>query len=290
MKIAQQNKYWKEVSFPVNYETEEIVSNFLFELGAMGCSCQEDFLRAYFRQQDWNDKKRLQFQRYLTDLKELQLHVEVDKLKITDIENQDWDAEWKKSLKPINIDDKIMIMPSWRKYESQDSIIEIIIDPQMAFGTGIHATTQLVLKILLDAELIPRNILDMGCGTGILAIAAAKLFDSSIIAFDNDPIATETAQQNCINNNVEDDIQIFCGTVEGVEKKQFDLILANINRPVIVQSIPNIHNLLKPSGTAILSGILIEEKNIVLDALNKFNFSIIEERHQDEWLGLSIKK
>ena len=158
----------------------------------------------------------------------------------------------------------------------------------MAFGTGTHETTQLVIQSLLQFTGSPETILDVGTGTGILAIAAARLFDARVFAFDNDPIAASTAKQNFINNNVADRIEIFCGENINFKKPQFDLILANINRSVIIQLLPEISTALKPNGQAILSGILYEEKGKLIEKLKSFSLKLVHESKQAEWVGLVV--
>ena len=160
----------------------------------------------------------------------------------------------------------------------------------MAFGTGTHATTQLVLELLLEIQQPPRTILDIGTGTGILAIAAARLFDSKIYVFDNDFTAVSTAQQNFVNNNVAEKIEFFCSENFSLNKVWFDLILANINRSIIIQLLPEISETLIPNGKAIFSGILSEEKEKIVEELNRYSLGLINEQVQDEWVGLVVVK
>lgn len=282
------SKYWIEISLPVADETEDAITNFLFELGAKGCYNQEDILYAYFSGSDWDKQKREQFRLYLHQLAELQFPVQPDKIQIQKIENQDWNAQWKLSIKPIEIGDKILIKPSWINIEPSPSKQVIEIDPQMAFGTGFHATTQLILKLLIDHIGSPARIMDMGTGTGILAIAAAHLSNAHIFAFDNDPIATTTARQNCIKNQVSERIHIFCGTIDAVKDTPFDIILANINRSIIFESLSKIFRCLSYTGFAIFSGILIDEKKQFTENLKKYYFKIVKEAKQGEWLGFVV--
>lgn len=283
-----QQKYWIEITLPVTDETEDAISNFLFELGGTGCYNQDHILHAYFADSQWSEEKRQQLQRYLHQLGELQLPAQPDKVKIQKIANQDWNAQWKKSIKPIEIGSKILIKPSWIAIEPAPSKTVIEIDPQMAFGTGVHATTQLMLKLLIDVMGKPARIMDLGTGTGILAIAAAKLSTARIIAFDNDPIATATAQKNCIKNNVAGRIHIFCGTLDAIKACQFDLILANVNRSIIVASLSKIFRCLSNTGLAIFSGILTDEKSRISEQIEQAAFKLVGEAEQGEWSALVV--
>lgn len=281
-------KYWIEVSLRVTFDTEEAIANFLFEIGAIGCFNEHDILRAYFQESDWSDQKKVQFERYLLQLAELQFPVQPDRFRLQKIENQDWNKQWKQSIKPIEISDKIIVKPNWINIEKSPSKLVIEIEPQMAFGTGVHATTQLMLKLLVKYIGSPTRILDMGTGTGILAIAAARLCSARVLAFDNDLIATATAKQNCINNQVSNRIDLFCGTIDGIKDIVFDLILANINRSIIIESLSKIFRCLNESGLAIFSGILIDEEKQLIQAIKNFDWKIIEIAHQREWSGFVV--
>ncbi len=158
----------------------------------------------------------------------------------------------------------------------------------MAFGTGVHATTQLMLNLLIDHIGSPARIMDMGTGSGILAIAAARLSDARVIAFDNDPIATATARKNCIRNQVIENIHILCGKIDAVKDTHFDLILANINRSIIIESLSKIFRCLSDTGLAIFSGILVDEKKQFVENLENFNYKIVKQAQQGEWVGIVV--
>ncbi len=269
-------------------ETEDAIANFLFELGAQGCYQQESWLYAYFLAQEWNQNKAEQLRLYLQQLAELQFAVHPESIRIEQIEAQDWNAAWKKNLTPITIGNTFLIKPTWIDIPAEPGQHIIEIDPQMAFGTGFHATTQLMLRLLIAHLNKPARILDVGTGTGILAIASAKLCQATIVAFDNDPIAAATALNNCRINRVADQILIFCGTLDALRPAQFDLLLANINRAIILESLPEISRHLARTGRAILSGILNEEKTLVEQQLVQYGFRVIDSAEQDEWTAMVV--
>jgi ribosomal protein L11 methyltransferase len=281
---------WLVIRLPISDAIEDAWSNFLFELGATGCQLLDGFLEGYFSAADWSDEKWQQLQRYQEDLAALGFPLPAGSLQLQRIPPRDWNEEWKRSIRPINIGEKLIIKPSWIELLSPPDRIVIEIDPQMAFGTGTHATTQLMLELLEAHGATCQHILDVGTGTGILAIAAARLTPAHILALDNDPIAAATARANMLKNQVLSRIDLFCGTLAAIQKRRYDLILANVNRTVILASLPQMHDLLLPRGRAILSGILCDEQPQVLEALQQPLWKIVAEQRQDEWLAMVIEK
>ncbi|MCX6164523.1 MAG: 50S ribosomal protein L11 methyltransferase [Ignavibacteriae bacterium] len=228
---------------------------------------------------------RLLFSKKLTDKDSIILKV---------IKNQDWDKNWKKTIKPVFIKDKIIIYPSWlkkeiRKYKSR---ILIEIDPKMSFGTGHNETTQLVLELMSDFfNSKDKYVLDYGCGTGVLAIAAIKFGLKKAIAIDIDNDSIENAKENFIKNNVSDCIKLFKKDIFEIKQKSFDVIYANILRNVIEKNLKVIFKKLKNSGKLFISGILADEENKISESLKINNFRIIDKRFKSEWLGIyAVKK
>ena len=281
-------KQWIEVSLVVTEETEDVIANFLFELGAAGCYNQEGILCAYFHEPAWSIRKEKQLERYLLQLAELHFPVVPGEIRVRKIEDRDWNAQWKGSIQPIEIAGKIVIRPSWITLTPDPLKIVIEIDPQMAFGTGVHATTQLMLKLMMKHRIATNRVLDIGTGTGILAIAAALLSSAEILAYDNDPVAVQTARQNCVKNQVANRIHLFCGTLDAIKNAKFDLILANINRTIIIESLASIYRYLNDAGLAIFSGILIDDAAQLVDSIAKYNLKIRDRQQQDEWVGVVV--
>jgi ribosomal protein L11 methyltransferase len=205
---------------------------------------------------------------------------------VFDDENVDWNEEWKKNYKPVEITSDIVIYPSWFDIREKDqNKITVKIDPQMGFGTGTHETTQLMV-ILLEKYLTPNmKILDMGTGSGILAIVAEKLFPSSdITGIEIDEDALENARLNGKLNECEK-IQWIHGGKEQIPDTFFDLILANINRSVLLTMMDDFATHVKENGKIILSGILAEEKQIIMDACEQRNLNLLEEQQKNEWVA-----
>jgi ribosomal protein L11 methyltransferase len=204
------------------------------------------------------------------------------------IPDQDWNIEWKQGFKPLDVGDRFTILPPWE--EKHPHRINLIIDPGMAFGTGHHETTRscLVLMERYDSSIAKDRFLDLGCGTGLLAIAAAKLGYREVVAVDTDPLATEATRMNAQLNSVPSlDIREGSITIaEGV----FDCITANIISGVLVLLADGIAARLKHSGIAILSGILSEQAGEVVEAAEKAGLRPIEEYPDGKWVSLVVAK
>ncbi len=284
------SKFWIEVSIPVEPVTEESLSNVLFELGSVGSYQQGENLVAYFPSDEWDDFKEKRLIKFLKNLQGLGFNVKLDQLQVSKIPQQDWNSEWKKTYQPITIDDKIIIKPTWYPHIPAQGKEIIEIDPGMAFGTGIHSTTQLMIRMLLKLKCCPDRILDFGTGTGILSIVGARLFNAKILAIDIDPDAVLTAQKNAANNNVSNQIDILCAAELAVRENVFDLILVNIDRTIIAENLTDLCGALKNHGNILFSGILIEEREKFINVLNQYPLAISCELRQKEWLGVMAEK
>ena len=217
-----------------------------------------------------------------------------DDIRIKLFRNKNWNLEWQKSIKPVFIDRKIIIYPSWLKREIlnfKDRIL-IQIDPKMSFGTGHNETTQLVLKMMcefIDNE--DKKMLDYGCGTGVLAIAGIGLGITNAIAIDNDEEAIDNAKEYFKINKVNKKIKLAKKNISQIRERNFDIICANLISSVITESIDCIYEKLKVKGKLILSGILEEEENKICRLLQKKNFVIKKILHKAEWISIyAIKK
>ena len=196
------------------------------------------------------------------------------------VEETDWLAEWKRYWKPTEIG-KFVIAPPWENVEGTDKIV-IRIEPNMAFGTGTHETTQLCLKAIGETYRPSQTVLDVGTGTGILAIAAAKLGAETIYACDTDLDSVKIARENAVANGV-DWIEFADGPLAD-DPPVYDLVLANLTIDVIVPILPLL--LAKSRHTLLLSGILVEQKDIISAELNKFQISNFKFETAGEWISV----
>jgi ribosomal protein L11 methyltransferase len=200
------------------------------------------------------------------------------------IPDQDWNESWKKGFRPIDVGEYFTIIPPWE--DKRSGRINLIIDPGMAFGTGHHETTRscLVLMEKYDGKVAKGHFLDLGTGTGLLAIAASKLGYDRVVAVDTDPLAIEAARKNLDLNQVIN-IELREGSIAEAPGT-FDCITANIISGVLVFLAPEISSRLKPSGLAILSGILAEQADDVIKAYEQTGLKIIENFPDDKWASL----
>ena len=204
-----------------------------------------------------------------------------------EVEDQDWLREWKKHWKPTTIG-RFVIAPPWEEVADDDNRVVIRIEPNMAFGTGTHETTQLCLKAIDENYQAGQSFLDVGTGTGILAVAAAKLGTETadILAFDTDPDSIKIARENADANGVGSSIDFRVGSISA-NIPVFDFICANLTLDVILPILDLL--LTKTRSILVLSGILIEQENSVVNALNDAGIKSFSVERAGEWIGVSMK-
>ena len=284
---------WYEIRIPVTDKTEDAILNFLFELGCGGCQQVQGEVIGYFSTDVEKKNVEQKVRRYLIELEKLGIWPESTGYIINDIPDQDWNAEWKKFFKPIAVSEKFMVKPTWEKLEVPTKEFVIEIDPKQAFGTGVHETTQLMLQFLEDYPIAGKKVLDVGTGTGILAIAAMKLGADEVVAFDNDPAAIAAAEENISHNLGETNLKLLTGSPDtiAITPATFNVVLANITKNVIFKYFEHLTRFLRPNGFLIISGILVEELEEVKNRIyRKEIFKIEEIRTQKEWVGLVLQK
>lgn len=197
-----------------------------------------------------------------------------------EIDNSNWEDEWKKTYKSFNIGDRILIKPSWEEEIDTDKIV-IEIEPKMAFGSGTHETTSMCMEYVEDKDLSGMDILDIGCGSGILSILAKKLGAKNVLACDIDPIAVSSTIDNAKINGV--DLQAKESNLFANVEGKYDLIFANILAEILVEMIGQSKEYIKKSGILVLSGIINEKADIVKEALVENAYEILEHREKGEW-------
>lgn len=209
--------------------------------------------------------------------------------KIGRVAASDWAESWKRFFHVMRISKRFVVRPSWETYEAEPADCVITLDPGMSFGTGQHATTQACLQLLdeLAGENLDRSVLDMGCGSGILAIGAKKLGFTDVKGFDYDPDAVAVALENADFNGVR--IPFYEGDLSKCEE-QADVVLANILGPVLIEFAPNIAKAVKPGGDLVISGILATIYEDVREAFVKQGFSEVKNVLIGEWRSGWLKK
>jgi len=224
-------KKYKEFLITADPFNEEILSGLLWQLDLDGISEEVNCLKVFVESESAvsiNDiSKILDSALYEKLLRSFNIEENI-------VENKNWNEEWEKSINVIEVSDRIVIKPTFREYENKPEQIVITIDPKMSFGTGEHQTTKLVLTMLEDIDLQNKKVLDVGSGTGVLAIAAIKLGASYAVAVDNDEWCLDNAHENCQLNNCTDEVEVLLGEITDVEIKDFEVVLANIQKNVLL--------------------------------------------------------
>lgn len=201
--------------------------------------------------------------------------------------NEDWSKKWKEKWDITHVSDRITVVPDWIEYSPhrEDEVI-IKLEPGCAFGTGTHQTTQLCMKAI--EKYMPSNakMADIGTGSGILAICASKFGASEVYGCDNDPTVIDVAKENAFKNDAECTFEL--NTADKITEK-YDFICANILHNVLAEIMGDLKNIMNDGAKMVLSGILDEKKHVVIDAVKKYNLTLLEEAHQDQWVALIVK-
>lgn len=204
-------------------------------------------------------------------------------VEIQPVDEEDWSEEWKKYFKPQKPGNKVVIKPSWETYEAAGDDVILELDPGMAFGTGTHETTILCLQELEKRVDSQKIILDIGCGSGILAIAAALLGCRKAIGVDLDPVAVEVSRRNAVLNHVAELTEFRQGNLMDVVEEKADLLVSNIIAEIIVKMCPSVYRYLVPGGIWIASGIINEKRAVVEKAVKDAGLTLLETRSMGEW-------
>jgi ribosomal protein L11 methyltransferase len=202
----------------------------------------------------------------------------------------DWAEAWKEQLRVLHVGQRIVIRPSWLDYTPAPEDIVIDLDPGMAFGTGLHPTTQLCLEALEKLTQPGTKVLDIGTGSGILAIAAAKLGAATVTAVDNDPMAVKTARENAAANGVPGIVNVARGSLEDVAGR-YDLVVVNILARIIADMLRGgLESRMRPGGKIVTAGIIIDQETQVIKALEQGDFALSERQQRGDWVCLVAER
>lgn len=235
-------------------------------------------LKIYFNQDQEGIKEAERFK------KTVQKNIEDVQLLEEKVDNSNWEDEWKKSYQSFTIGKNILIKPSWEEVEDGEKMV-IEIDPKMAFGTGSHETTSMCMEYIEDKNLEGKEILDIGCGSGILSILASKLGASHIDAVDIDEYALASTKENAQINRV-DNIDAFYSDLFSQAQGSYDLIFANILAEILVLMLDASKDHIRPGGLLVLSGIIKEREDLVVEALERNNYRLIDKKYKGDWVLL----
>ncbi len=202
-----------------------------------------------------------------------------------ELKNKNWNEEWEKKINVIEVSDRIVIKPTFKDYKVKENQIVITIDPKMSFGTGEHQTTKIMLKLIEKYISKDANVLDLGSGTGALGIAASKLGAKKVLCIDNDEWCYLNGKENVEKNNVVN-VEVVLGEISKINEEKFDLILANINKNVLLDIKENLVKACNKNGKIILSGLFETDRQEMERQYLQFGLTALEFLQIDEWIGL----
>ena len=307
---------WAQVTITTSQEASEAVANYLFERDATGIEIRDNLppnspsvtLISYFPTDDLIGERVHDLREFLASLIQAGIDTQPAKVTLRSIEEDNWSEQWRSAFPPQKIGKRLVIAPTWDDVVPEPSEVLIRLDPGMAFGTGQHPTTQLALELLEAAITEGEVVADIGAGSGILAIAAAKLGAKRVDAVDLDATTIPIARSNIQLNKVESVIRLYQGDgLNALERQReknvfgakYSLIVANILTKVLLPAIPRCPNFLKPAGRLILSGILANEASQIDAQLEANGFRVLEVRQLKEsheliqsgenWVGISAQ-
>lgn len=303
---------WTEVKIKTRSKYEDIVSSILYDIGVAGLAIEDpkDIIEKA-KDPSWDYIELEEFLDSDRDLKEIIIKAyfpETDNIKeiLDEIKNRimtipykengevygeieldevfekDWENNWKKFYKVTRIGKNIIIKPSWEEYKRKEDDIVIELDPGMAFGTGTHETTSLCVEEIEKYISEDKSFLDIGCGSGILSIIAAKLGAKKVLGIDIDELAIKVSKENARINNV-DNIEFLKGDLIDLVDEKYDIVVANILAEIIVILNKDIRNCLKKDGIFISSGIILEKKDMVIESLESEGLEIIDIKDKNGW-------
>ncbi len=257
----------------------EILMAELIEIGFDSFTEEHDGILGYIQKDLFKEEELKDI--YLLQNQEVEISYTYEEMP-----NINWNEEWEKNFSPINVEDKVLIRAEF--HDSDPNMHEIVIQPKMSFGTGHHPTTHLMIQQMLDMDLENKKVLDMGCGTSVLAIFAKQKGAGRTVAIDIDEWSVENSKENAARNNVELDIEL--GTAENLGKEKFEIILANINRNILISDIPTYVSVLEDGGKLLLSGLCFFDVDDILEVCTEQNLKLERKIQREEWVSLLLSK
>ena len=239
-------------------------------------------VKGYFSEEDNIDEIIAYINEKVEEIKALGIDVGEGKVEVEKMYEEDWANNWKKYYKPSKVGEKIVVKPIWEEYEVKDEELVVELDPGMAFGTGEHETTRMCIQALEKYVQKDSTVFDVGCGSGILAIAAAKLGAKLAVGVDLDPVAVESAKENVGFNNI-DNIEILHGNLIEVIDGKADIVVANIIAEIICILTEDVSRVIKPNGYFITSGIIHDRVEMVTNKLEECGFEVVMVNKDGEW-------
>ncbi len=280
-------KSYLEISISSDETQREFLIPTMLELGCEGFQETDLALLCYLEKSRWDNTKT---EILLRDLRHILQTISVNAaVSFREIPEENWNAQWERTIRPMEVGNKLVIKPSWADDGCVGERIVIQIDPKMSFGTGYHETTRLTLR-MLETYVRPHDVvLDVGTGTGILAIAAVKLGAAAAEGIDIDDWSIENANENTRANGVASVVQISNKPVELFSARRFHLVTANLTLNTNIELLPQFDRVLQRPGMLLLSGLLSSDRSQMTDALLRHRFEIAEELTENEWIALAAR-
>lgn len=315
--MEQMPMKWSEMSIETTNEAVEPISNILHENGASGVVIEDaidltkeredefgeiyalnpnDFpddgviIKAYLLKNDAIETVIDTIKHQITQLTSYEIDIGRNKISTVDVQEEDWATAWKQYYHPVKISDTFTIVPTWEEYEVSENEKIIELDPGMAFGTGTHPTTFMCIQALERTVKKDDVVIDVGTGSGVLSIAAALLDAKKVVGVDLDEVAVKSATDNVALNHVQSTVEIVHGDLLQGSKDPVDVIVANILAEVILLFVEDAAKKVKKDGYFITSGIIVQKKDAVLEALTNAGFSVEEVMQEEDWICIIAKR
>lgn len=308
------DKEWLEVQIVTTSEAVEPITGILYNTGVQGVSIMDPkdveekikspgldwieeypmklddptIIKAYYKESEKFTDDLQYVKESIMNLDNLDIDKGEGSVSVKRVNEEDWENNWKEYYHPTKIGEKIVVKPTWEDYNQKENEIIVELDPGMAFGTGTHETTRLCVRALEKYVKEDSIVFDIGTGSGILAISAAKLKANKVIGVDLDPVAVDSAKQNTAINNL-NNIEILHGNLIDVVEGKADIVVANILADIIKILTEDVKSVLKDGGYFISSGIILDRKDDVIEKLEECGFAIEDVDVDGEWCCIIAK-
>lgn len=280
------NYYDLFLTLPITDEVRDTLPALFNELGFEGFVEEDNGFHCYIRHDAYSDSVHEQAQTILATI----FNAPDAITSRTELADRNWNEEWEKTIQPIWVTDTLVIAPTWSPVEPAEGRTVLVIDPKMSFGTGYHETTRLMLRMMQEHIPAGCTALDVGTGTGVLAIAAVKLGARHAIGVDIDEWSADNGNENISRNGLEGKVDIRIGSLDVVPEPVFDVILANIIRMTILELLDAMLAKLAPKGMLFLSGLLVEDQAPIEEALIARQCTVTGVIRENEWIGMMAQK
>ncbi|HWR38115.1 MAG TPA: 50S ribosomal protein L11 methyltransferase [Patescibacteria group bacterium] len=307
---------WAEISIQTTHEATEAVADIFHDLGSSGVVIEDpELVNSYRRSGSWDycdipealntevvtvtaylpvderlQEKLRQFEARVNHLAQCDLDKGLGLITWREVQEEDWATSWKQYFHTARVGERVVIKPSWEEYRAEERDLVIELDPGMAFGTGTHHTTAMCICALEEVLKPGDQVFDVGTGSGVLAVAAAKLGAADVLAADFDPVAVRVASENVAANQVGDRVKVEVGDLLTGFSGQADVIVANIIADIIIRMLPDVPKHLRPGGVFIASGIIVERRDEVLNALQAQHLTVEKVSEEGGWNAIIARR